>query len=175
MADDDHPDDEAELFRHAMRDVEPQRLTKRESWKRKPKPLPLPNRDDDPLELDDVEVRDTPTFLEFRRPGIQDRVFRDLSRGVIPVQASVDLHGMRVAEARSTLARFLQQSLAQRRHCVRIVHGKGFGSEHQPVLKQNVNQWLRQRPEVLAFCSAPRWDGGTGATYVLLSRKHRRS
>jgi DNA-nicking Smr family endonuclease len=24
---------------------------------------------------------------------------------------------------------------------------------------------------VLAFCSAPRWDGGTGAAYVLLSRR----
>jgi DNA-nicking Smr family endonuclease len=26
---------------------------------------------------------------------------------------------------------------------------------------------------VLAFTSAPRWDGGTGAVYVLLSRKFR--
>ena len=44
-------------------------------------------------------------------------------------------------------------------------------TEQQPILKQKVNQWLRQRAEVLAFCSAPRFDGGTGAVYVLLSRK----
>lgn len=31
-----------------------------------------------------------------------------------------------------------------------------------------VNYWLRLRPEVLAFCSATRRDGGTGAVYVLL-------
>ena len=55
-----------------------------------------------------------------------------------------------------------------------IIHGKGQGSkDQQPILKQKTNQWLRQRDEVLAFCSAPRWNGGTGATYVLLSRKHR--
>lgn len=37
-----------------------------------------------------------------------------------------------------------------------------------PVLKQKVNLWLRQRQDVLAFCSALRRDGGTGALYVLL-------
>jgi DNA-nicking Smr family endonuclease len=42
------------------------------------------------------------------------------------------------------------------------------------VLKQKTNQWLRQREEVLAFATAPRWDGGTGAVYVLLSGKFRR-
>lgn len=173
MAHDDQSDDDAELFREAMQDVEPQRRKTREPWKPKPRPVPLPKQADDAIELADVEAEDTPTFLEFRRPGIQDRVYRDLSRGVISAQASLDLHGMRVADARQALARFLQQSLAQGWRCIRIVHGKGYGSQHQPVLKQRVNQWLRQRPEVLAFCSAPRWDGGTGATCVLLSRKHR--
>ncbi|MHB8428784.1 MAG: Smr/MutS family protein, partial [Acidiferrobacterales bacterium] len=37
-------------------------------------------------------------------------------------------------------------------------------------LKGKVNSWLRQKDEVLAFCSAPRQDGGTGAVYVLLRR-----
>jgi DNA-nicking Smr family endonuclease len=57
---------------------------------------------------------------------------------------------------------------------VRIIHGKGRGSGEQPVLKQKANQWLRQKDEVLAFVTAPRWDGGTGAVYVLLSGKYRR-
>jgi DNA-nicking Smr family endonuclease len=30
--------------------------------------------------------------------------------------------------------------------------------------------WLRQRDDVLAFCSARPVDGGTGAIYVLLKR-----
>lgn len=55
---------------------------------------------------------------------------------------------------------------------MRIVHGKGNGSRHRgPVLKQKLNYWLRQRDEVLAFCSARPVDGGTGAVYVLLRRR----
>ncbi|MEJ2317121.1 MAG: Smr/MutS family protein [Gammaproteobacteria bacterium] len=69
--------------------------------------------------------------------------------------------------------RFLTQSTARGRRCVRIIHGKGRGSSEQPILKQTINQWLPQREEVLAFTSAPRWDGGTGVVYVLLSRKYR--
>ena len=36
------------------------------------------------------------------------------------------------------------------------------------MLKCKVNYWLRLREDVLAFCSATRGDGGTGAAYVLL-------
>jgi DNA-nicking Smr family endonuclease len=54
---------------------------------------------------------------------------------------------------------------------VRIIHGKGKSSEGKlPVLKGKVNSWLRQKGEVLAFCSARPNDGGTGAVYVLLKR-----
>jgi DNA-nicking Smr family endonuclease len=54
---------------------------------------------------------------------------------------------------------------------VRIIHGKGNTSlGKMPVLKGRVNSWLRQKNEVLAFCSARPNDGGTGAVYVLLKR-----
>jgi DNA-nicking Smr family endonuclease len=38
------------------------------------------------------------------------------------------------------------------------------------VLKGKVDNWLRQRDEVLAFATARPVDGGTGAVYVLLKR-----
>jgi DNA-nicking Smr family endonuclease len=54
---------------------------------------------------------------------------------------------------------------------VRIIHGKGLSSAGKlPVLKGKVDAWLRQMDAVLAFCSARRNDGGTGALYVLLKR-----
>ena len=57
------------------------------------------------------------------------------------------------------------------KRCVRIVHGKGLSSEGKlPVLKVKVNSWLRQKDDVLAFCSARPQDGGTGAVYVLLKK-----
>ena len=176
MSSKDHDSDEPDLFRSAVDDVQPLHQDRAAPFRRRRKPVPLDlpigdERDDHPVDLN-IE---TPNFLDFKRPGIQDRVYRDLQRGVIEPEANLDLHGMRVVEAQQAFARFLAQSVAAGRRCVRIVHGKGRGAEGgQPVLKQKTNQWLQQRDEVLAFCAAPRWDGGTGAAYVLLSRKARR-
>jgi len=174
---DDHDKDEDDAaFREAMADVERIEREHADPYRRRrrPEPLNLPVGDEQDEDFADLAI-ETPEFLEFRRPGIQNRVFHDLQRGVIEAQASLDLHGLRVREAKPALARFLAHSLATGRRCVRIIHGKGRGSgEQQPVLKQKANQWLRQREEVLAFVTAPRWDGGTGAVYVLLSGKHRR-
>ena len=172
----DRPDDDDAAFRAAMADVAPITGERRDPYRRKlrPEPLHLPVGDEAEDQLADLAIETGP-FLEFRRPGIQNRVFQDLQRGVIESQATLDLHGLRVREARTALLRFLGQSTAVRRRCVRIIHGKGRGSDaEQPILKQKTNQWLRQRDEVLAFVSAPRWDGGTGAVYVLLSLKHGR-
>ena len=170
---DNQEDDESALFRQAMRDVEPMRSPgKVAPWRKRKAPRPLfHEQEPDPKEAFADTQEETPDFLEFRRPGIQRRLFADLQRGVIEAEATLDLHGMRVEDARRALSRFLQYSLQRQRRCVRIIHGKGRGSRQQPVLKQRINQWLPQSQEVLAFCSAPRWDGGTGAAYVLLSRK----
>lgn len=168
--DHDSPDDD--LFREAMGDVEPLAQDRTDPYRRRrrPEPLNLPVGDEY-AEPGDLQI-ETPDFLEFKRPGIQNRVFHDLQRGLIETEATLDLHGMRVENARKAFVQFLAQSLAAGRRCVRIVHGKGRRSaEGQPVLKQKTNQWLQQREEVLAFCSAPRWDGGTGAAYVLLKRQ----
>jgi DNA-nicking Smr family endonuclease len=172
--DHDDPVDDGDTFQQAMAGVKPMRSAQAEPFRRKhrPEPLNLPVGDEEDDALGDLKV-ETGDFLEFRRPGIQNRVFHDLQRGVIEAQASLDLHGLRVREAGPALVRFLQQSTTRQYRCVRIIHGKGRGSDgQQPVLKQKTNQWLRQRDEVLAFVTAPRWDGGTGAVYVLLSRKH---
>jgi DNA-nicking Smr family endonuclease len=164
--------DLAEFLRE-MADVEPLNKKTAAPWKKRLRPEPLPKAPDE--DEDDFADRniETPPFLEFRRGGIQHRTYNDLRRGIIEPEATLDLHGLRVLEARKALARFLAQSTARGRRCVRIIHGKGRGSSEQPILKQKINQWLPQRQEVLAFTSAPRWDGGTGAVYVLLSRKFR--
>lgn len=110
--------------------------------------------------------------LWFTRPGIQQRVARRLKRGHYPVQASLDLHGLRATEASERLAGFLADAQAQRISSVLVVHGKGRGSGGQgPVLKALLDRWLKLREEVIAFCSAQPRDGGTGAVYVLLRRQ----
>ena len=66
---------------------------------------------------------------------------------------------------------FLNEALERDIRCVRIVHGKGLRSGHRgPVLKNVVSNVLRRIVTVVAFVSARPVDGGTGALYVLLSR-----
>jgi DNA-nicking Smr family endonuclease len=89
------------------------------------------------------------------------------------VESELDLHGLIVTEARLEMIRFLRDCQLMGGGCVRIIHGKGHGSlQKQPILKNKVNKWLRQYDAVLAFCSARNSDGGTGAVYVLVQRKH---
>lgn len=169
-------DEDSALFHESMQDVTPIRQDRVAPFRqpRRAEPLPPPpeyKKREVEEKFADLEL-ETPEELLFVRPGVQHRVIKELQRGRIPPADCLDLHGLRVKQARSAIARFLNQARERRLRCIRIIHGKGRGSaESQPVLKQKTNQWLRQPREVLAFCSAPPFDGGTGATYVLLSRK----
>jgi DNA-nicking Smr family endonuclease len=164
------------LFQKEMEDAVPHEHDKTTPYKPKLKPIPLPPNpkamgDDLSDHFVDLNL-ETGEELEFIRPGIQHRLFQELRRGRIPPESMLDLHGLRVIEARKALAGFLAHAIRYRLRVIQIIHGKGSRSEdQQPILKQKINQWLRQRDEVLAFCSAPHFDGGTGAVYVLLSRK----
>jgi len=109
--------------------------------------------------------------LNFRRSGIQKRLFTRLRNGQIQIEAELDLHGMTIPVAHDALAKFLHDCQHYQLRCARIIHGKGWGSKHnKPILKSKLNSWLQQTNNVLAFCSAPIEDGGTGAVYVLLRR-----
>lgn len=167
------------LFRESVGEVRPLRHDR--VTHEHPKPAPRPRF----RELDEQQVLkdmlsdqydpadiDTGDELLYAQPGLQQRVLKKLRRGQYPLGAECDLHGMTVAEARPYLAAFLHGARRHYQTCVRIIHGKGLGSRQKiPVLKHKVNQWLRQREEVLAFCTARRSDGGSGAVYVLLKAR----
>lgn len=123
------------------------------------------------LDLPPPDRVETGDDLFHRREGVQLAVMRKLRRGHYRCQAEIDLHGMVVSVARHCLAVFLRDALDRNYRCIRVVHGKGLRSGNRgPVLKTKVAGWLRQRDEVLAYCSARENDGGTGAVYVLLRK-----
>lgn len=162
-----------ELFRQQVQDAEQLLFEARESYRDKPPPRPRPKsfdalEDQASVSLSEAEV-ETHDFLLFSRPGVQHRVLADLQRGAFEIGLEVDLHGLHAEPARRILAEFLAECAHRRVRCARIIHGKGRRSSgQQSVLKQKVNYWLRLYDQVLAFCSATRRDGGTGAVYVLL-------
>jgi DNA-nicking Smr family endonuclease len=88
------------------------------------------------------------------------------------IEASLDLHGMVVTEARNALSHFLMECHRQGIRQVLIIHGKGRANPY-PILKNKLNHWLRQADNVLAFCSVKASDGSSGALHVLLKRMHK--
>ncbi len=110
--------------------------------------------------------------LEYRRPGLQDRLLRKLRRGQFPREDELDLHGLTVDQARIALANFLVRCQLRQHRCIRIIHGKGLRSgERGPVLKTYLRSWLESHESVMAVCPAQRNEGGTGAVYVLLRNR----
>jgi len=167
------PAEDIEAFREAVGEVEPLKQDRAEPFRRGRRPVPIEQEPESLFEEDFADRRtETGEELLFVRPGLQRRVVRELRRGRIVPEASLDLHGLHVEEARRVLQQFVADALSRRLRCLRVIHGKGRRTgERQPVLKEKVDQWLPQCPQVLAVCSAPAWDGGAGAAYVLLSRQ----
>jgi DNA-nicking Smr family endonuclease len=95
---------------------------------------------------------------------------RKLKRGQFPVEAEIDLHGLRQHAAQAALRQFLSECLRRGLQCVCVIHGKGLRSgPGGPVLKVIVHHWLRKVEDVAAFATARPADGGSGAVYVLLT------
>jgi DNA-nicking Smr family endonuclease len=139
----------------------------------KPKPYPK-NKTLETIksfEPSDIEVtllhhEDSLSFIAL---GLQKNVLKKLRKGYFGFDASIDLHGLTSQEAKHQLSKFLHFSIEDGCRCVHIIHGKGYGSsDNRPVLKNDINVWLRQHTEVQAFCSTPSRHGGTGAVFVLL-------
>lgn len=105
-------------------------------------------------------------YLSYKVPTLQTKVFNQLKQGKMRWYDAVDIHGCSIDEARGAMTQLLSQAKNNNETVVKIVHGKGS----EAILKTCVNGWLRQLPEVLAFCSAPPKDGGNGAVLVLLKK-----
>ena len=115
---------------------------------------------------------------------LERRLKQRLSRGSHPIDAVIDLHGMRQAEAHDALRHFILRGQASGHTVVLVVTGKGGSApqdrdgifEERGVLRRVVPHWLRLpdlRPAVLGFEEAVAHHGGSGALYVRLRRRSR--
>ena len=115
-----------------------------------------------------------------RGEALDRQTARRLERGRLPVEARLDLHGMRQRDAHVALRRFLKGAQAKGYRHVLVITGKGAASdarrsfyeaEERGVLRQAVPHWLGQ-PDlahvVISYSEAPRRLGGEGALYVRL-------
>jgi DNA-nicking Smr family endonuclease len=116
---------------------------------------------------------------------VDRRTARQIAGGKMPIDARLDLHGMRQSDARVDLRAFLRAAQARGCRTVLVITGKGgpaaerdplagaLGKPQRGVLRHAVPQWLQEpdmREVVLSFTTASVRHGGEGALYVQLRK-----
>ena len=114
--------------------------------------------------------------------NIDKRTAQKFKRGEFRIERRLDLHGLKEDQAWEKVQNFIQNCYLQDCRCVLIITGKGMHKEdgidifaERGVLKDRVPQWLNSpslRPFILSFDYAQPKDGGSGALYILLRRRH---
>jgi DNA-nicking Smr family endonuclease len=139
------------------------------------------------VEPSPIKPVDPPTVTYSSKPpplaDFDRRKARQLAGGQVAIDARLDLHGFRQAEAHSALRSFLFNAYRRGHRWVLIITGKGgrprerddddysFMPVETGVLKRNVPMWLDE-PELRAIVVSHRpaaiKHGGEGALYIHL-------
>jgi len=126
-----------------------------------------------------------PTTPKLRtEPGqvIEPRMRRRLMRGQIEIDGTLDLHGMRQAEARAALQRFVVARAARGDRTLLVITGKGLKKTDdmqivdRGVLRAMLPMWLSEpglAPLIAGWDVSAQGHGGEGAFYVRLRRAPR--
>ncbi len=147
----------------------------------KPSP-PLPRAPSSPPRKPVSSVPPQPTALEPRK-------MRRIVRGRDEIEARIDLHGMRQADAHGALRGFLARAYGQGYRTVLVITGKGrpnataadapfdlFQDRDRGVLRRMVPHWLADpdlRSIIVGYTNAHAKHGGDGAFYVQLRNRDR--
>ena len=95
--------------------------------------------------------------------AFQARHERQVKRGQIVPEGTLDLHGQTRDRARGDILHFLEESQRMGRKVGLIVHGKGTGA-----LRDETERVLGEVQAVKAYFAAPLFLGGNGAKVVLV-------
>jgi DNA-nicking Smr family endonuclease len=118
------------------------------------------------INTDNIVYADS--ILEYKASGILLNAWKNFKQGNFIIEAKLDLHGSTAVEAEQLFINFFNKLQQNGMRYGLIIHGKGGKYHEPPVLKNLVNVWLKQLPEILAFHSAQSKHGGTGAVYFWL-------
>lgn len=127
-----------------------------------------PQRPAEPLLLE----REANGIVSGKRSSTHASILDALEDPRLEVQAECDLHGLTAREAEREVLRFVREAQRKGRRWVLIIVGKGLHSPGgKATLKSSVADALSKRAParfVLAFRTAPRHLGGTGALVARL-------
>lgn len=179
-SDDGAGDDDLRVFEEAMRDVErlddrgaPAKVVvRRQRLQRSLEEIGEPVRFH-------VEQWGEPPNEQWEAvaPGVGRQPIDRLRQGKVPLERTLDLHGMDAPAARDAVVDTLRRMWDLRERGLLIIHGRGLHSESGPVLKESLPEWLAAPPHgqrILGFLTAPPELGGAGATLVLVRKRRKR-
>jgi DNA-nicking Smr family endonuclease len=175
--------EDATLWRHVVRNVNPFHTSRHPTEETVPEPPPVEAKKSPVQRLREpaplVAPAPQPALAVGKVVDMDKRTARRLKRGELPVDGRIDLHGLTLDQAHGALTSYLRGAHNRGARCVVVVTGKGKGGEgpngeKTGKIRRETPHWLNQsalRPLVLAVTEARTHDGGTGAFYVLLKRK----
>lgn len=138
-----------------------------------PAPLPPtitpPPRPPEPPALPKRPAPPPPVQVGAQPPGLDSRRWKELRRGRLRPERTLDLHGRFAQEAHGMVRDFLAGAVADGLRCVCIITGKGGGEGG--VLRRELPHWLNSpglRPHILAVAHPHR--ANTGSVHLLLRR-----
>lgn len=117
--------------------------------------------------------------------ALEMKTKRRIAKGHVPIEATIDLHGMIQRDAHAALRAFITRCCARGYRHVLVITGKGSRHRREEdkqwweqadepgVLRRQVPVWLRQsdlRAYVLGIDHAHQTHGGDGAFYVRLKK-----
>jgi DNA-nicking Smr family endonuclease len=115
----------------------------------------------------------TPPDIALNAPpsGLDDRRWRDLRRGRIRPERTIDLHGRRAQEAHAAVQAFLADAYAEGLRCVAVITGRGSTAEGG-VLRRELPHWLNA-PDLrrIILGAAHPHRANTGSVHLLLRRR----
>ena len=169
--------EERELWRSAVRDVQAWRDRELEPGDSDPPSAAAPAPKRRPATPPQKAAANTgqPALAPGDVVGVDRSLAERLRRGRLPIQSTLDLHGLTQSEAHAAVQGFVARAIDRGLRTVLIVTGKGR-RDGGGVLKAALPRWLNEaplRPFVLALSEARPEHGGTGALYVLLKRRRR--
>jgi DNA-nicking Smr family endonuclease len=187
--------EEADVWGELTHSIKPTKAKPRVGTQAAPEPLrkpPPPANPEPRSSRAKPHLPEPPPLPSPRRPApladFDRRAVRQVASGKISIDARIDLHGLRLREARGELRGFLVAAQASGARTVLVITGKGavaperdnlasaLGKPQRGVLRSAVPQWLEEpdlRAVVLSFTTATVRHGGDGALYVQLRKQQR--
>lgn len=88
----------------------------------------------------------------------------------LPVDGTLDLHGLTAAEAENKLRIFFAKAQKTGWKKVLVIHGKGIHSSDEPVLKKVVMDFIENSPNAGSHGIPGASEGGSGAVWVAIKK-----